>query len=728
MGVTGNRLLAVICVVIFTSPFLHAAPDQEQVPATWDIWGVPHIEASSENALVYAAGWAQMRSHANAVLSLMARSRGRLAETPGNLKLDYALEQDRWVHRMGIASTALQWWEQQRPVERDCLQSFADGINDYAKSHPGDINDELRPVLPIQAVDVLARLAHVMLYDFAVSEAKVADDAGAWRAGIEPTIASVQNRGSNAVAIAPHKSGSAALLMSNPHLPWSDLVRWFEYESVTPQGNFYGVSLLGLPTQVIGFNQKLGWTQTVNPMHSYYLYELKLKGDGYLLDGEPIAFQTRTENIRVRQPSGEFIDKPITLSDSIFGPVVARDKDRALALWVTGKDAAHTLTQYRDMARAQDHETFNRLLKRQQIPIFSIIYADHDGKIAYYFGGRNPASHYDIPRDSVILDGSKRANLWTDVLPLEQLPAIIDPESGWVQNANDPPWTASLPARLSPTDYAKGLVTSPFVNLRAQRIIERLKAAPTVDFNALQNLKLDTGSELALRTLDDLIAAGRQSSDPDSRAGAQILTGWDRAMNADSRGAALFSQWVTLMPADDSIFTVPFDPRKPLAGPRGLAVPAKAALLLGDAVRDLRKKGIAPDVAWGELFKLPGAQRLPANGGPDPLGLIRASYFTRSGPAPGYVANGGDGFSTVVEFGTQPHAVGLLAYGNFTEPSPQGVRDQMQLYADRRLRTLLRAPVAQSDIVLKELIPYVPNHSLRAADAGNRPVPTMPWR
>jgi acyl-homoserine-lactone acylase len=728
MGVTGNRLLAVICVTIFTSPFLHATSAQGQVPVTWDNWGVPHIEASSESALAYAAGWAQMRSHANVVLTLMARSRGRLAETPGHLQLDYALEQDRWVHQMGIAKTALQWWDQQQPIERETLESFADGINDFATAHPDDINDELRAVLPIQAVDVLARLAHVMLYDFAVSAARVAEDAGAWHRGGEPAMASVQNRGSNAVAIAPRKSGSAALLLSNPHLPWSDLVRWFEYESITPEGSFYGVSLLGLPTQVIGFNQKLGWTHTVNPMHSYYLYELKLEGDGYLLDGKPTAFETRTETIRARQPSGEFIEKPITVNDSIFGPVVAHDKNRALALWVTGKDAAHTLTQYRDMARAQNHEAFSRLLKRQQIAIFSIIYADRDGKIAYYFGGRNPASRNDIPRGSIILDGSKRANLWTDVLPLEQVPAVIDPESGWVQNANDPPWTATQPGRLSPTDYPKGLVISPFVNLRAQRIIERLNATPTVDFNALLNLKLDTGSELALRTLDDLIAAGRQASDPDSQAGAQILAAWDRAMNADSHGAPLFSQWVTLMPGDDSIFTVPFDPRKPLAGPRGLAAPAKAAALLGDAVRALRKTGVAPDIAWGEVFKLPGAQRLPANGGPDPLGLIRATYFAQPGPTPDYIANGGDGFSAVVEFGTEPHAMGLLAYGNFTEPSPQGVRDQMQLYADKRLRTLLRAPVAQSDIVLKELIPYVPNHPLRAADAGNRPMPTMPWR
>jgi acyl-homoserine-lactone acylase len=727
MGVTGNRLLAVICVFIFTSPFFNTPFAQDQVPVTWDIWGVPHIEASSENELAYAAGWAQMRNHANTLLSLMARARGRLAETPGALETEYVLEQDRWVRQMGVSKTALQWLQQQQPTERAVLQSFADGINDFAAAHPEAIKDELRAILPIQAVDVLARLAHVMLYDFAVSADKVAEDTSAWNAGLAPALASVQNRGSNAIAIAPRKSGSATLLLSNPHLPWSDLVRWFEYESVTPLGNFYGVSLLGLPTQVIGFNQTLGWTHTVNPMHSYYLYELELQGDGYLLDGKPTAFETRTETLRARLPSGQFIEKHVTVSDSVFGPVVARDKHRALALWVTGKDAAHTLTQYRDMARAQSHEAFNQLLKRQQIAIFSIIYADRYGKIAYYFGGRNPASPYDIPRGSPILDGRKRANLWVDVLPLEQVPAVIDPASGWVQNANDPPWTATQPAPLSPADYPEGLVTSPFVNLRAQRIIEHLDVMAKIDFNALMNLKLDTGSELALRTLDDLIAAGRQSADPDSRAGAQILAGWDRAMNANSRGAPLFSQWVKRMPGDDGIFTVPFDPRKPLAGPRGLAAPAEAAVLLGDAVREMRKTGVPADIAWGEIFKLPGPQKLPANGGPDPLGLIRATYFADSGSTPGYIANGGDGFSAVVAFGTEPHAMGLLAYGNFTEPSPQGVHDQMQLYADKRLRPILQVPVAHGDVVLKELIPYPPNQ-LRPADAGNRPVPTMTER
>ncbi|AZC24461.1 penicillin acylase family protein [Pseudomonas sessilinigenes] len=723
-----NSLLAAVCLLLLFSPFAHASPAQDPIPITWDIWGVPHIEARTEEQLAYAVGWAQMRANANTVLSLMARARGRLAETPGTLGVEKALAQDIWVRQMGVAQTASLWLTQQRDTERAVLESFARGINDFAANHPEQIDAPLRSVLPIRAVDVLARLAHVLLYEFATSPGMIAADTQAWASGAVPAVAEVQNRGSNAIAIAPGKSAGKALLLSNPHLPWSELVRWFEYESITPDNRFYGVSFLGLPMHVIGFSQALGWTHTVNPMHSYYLYELALQGDGYLLDGKRTAFSTRVETVRVRLPSGQFEEKRIEVRDSLFGPVIARDKQRALALWVTGKDAAHTVSQYREMARAQNLDEFNQSLAQQQIAVFSIIYADRNGQIAYYFGGRNPSAQYPIPRASLLLDGRKSNQLWTAVLPLDKLPQITTPQSGWLQNANDPPWTATLPNTLVPSHYPKGLVNSQFVNLRAQRIIEYLKPARSTDFNALVNLKLDTGSELATRTLDDLIAAGRRSTDSESQVGAQILARWDRAMNAGSRGAPLFQQWVKMMPGDDSIFTVPFNPQDPLAGPRGLAEPAKAAATLADAVRQLRKTGASPDIAWGELYKLPGARLRPGNGGPDPLGLIRATYFDDSPSPLEHIANGGDGFTAIVQFDTPPHARGLLAYGNFTEPSPQGVRNQMQLYADKHLRTLLQLPLSRDDITLSERLPYSPARLVRGADLTNPPVPTTTER
>ena len=79
----------------------------------------------------------------------------------------------------------------------------------------------------------------------------------------------LEQMGSNAWAIAPARSASGnALLVSNPHLPWSDVFTWFEAQIVTPETNVYGASLVGSPFVSIAFNDFLGWTQFIVVTHS----------------------------------------------------------------------------------------------------------------------------------------------------------------------------------------------------------------------------------------------------------------------------------------------------------------------------------------------------------------------------------------------------------------------------------------------------------------------------
>ena len=75
----------------------------------------------------------------------------------------------------------------------------------------------------------------------------------------------------------------------------------------------------------------------------------------------------------------------------------------------------------------------------------------------------------------------------------------------------------------------------------------------------------------------------------------------------------------------------------------------------------------ALDVAWGEVFRLPGEANLPANGG-DVIWV----YFAQSGSAPGkdnrFQAVEGDSFVAAIEFSNPVKAVALNSYGNATKP------------------------------------------------------------
>jgi len=47
-----------------------------------------------------------------------------------------------------------------------------------------------------------------------------------------------------------------------------------------------------------------------------------------------------------------------------------------------------------------------------------------------------------------MIPGDTSTTLWTETHPYQDLPRVIDPASGWLQNANDPPWTTTFPLAL----------------------------------------------------------------------------------------------------------------------------------------------------------------------------------------------------------------------------------------------------------------------------------------
>ena len=105
-----------------------------------------------------------------------------------------------------------------------------------------------------------------------------------------------------------------ALLLANPHLPWSGEYLLFEAQLTAPGVyDAYGATLVGIPVLAIAFNDYLGWTHTVNTLDGADLYRLTPDGDGYRFDGATRAFETRTETIQVQQdrwnPAGGVVDR-----------------------------------------------------------------------------------------------------------------------------------------------------------------------------------------------------------------------------------------------------------------------------------------------------------------------------------------------------------------------------------------------------------------------------------
>jgi acyl-homoserine-lactone acylase len=658
----------------------------------WDRYGVPHVFADDVPGLAYGLGWAEMRNHADLILRLYGEARGRAAEYWGE---DY-LDGDEWVRLMGVPERAARWDSALEPRERALLDAFVAGVNDYAREHADALGDDLERVLPVVPSDVLAHVQRVIEFEFVTSRDAVDHAAEDW--GLP---------GSNAWAIAPARTASGhAMLLANPHLPWSGFYRWFEAQLTGGGVNGYGATLVGMPLLAIGFNDAVGWTHTVNTLDGADLYELRLEGDGYRWEDGVRPFEIERQTLKVRTSPGATRDEPFVIRRSVQGPVVAERRGKALALRVVNLDESHLVGQYWDMIRAGNLQEFEAALGRLQMPFFTVMYADRDGHIMHLFGGRvpvRPAGDYDW---SGVVPGAGPRTLWTATHPYADLPRVVDPPSGWLQNANDPPWTTTFPRAIDPDRYPKYMAPR-FMSFRAQRSVRMLEAADHLTFDDLVTDKFSTRFELADRILDDLLAAAGTRTGL-VRDAAAVLDRWDRSAEAESRGAVLFERfWREYVSYTERTgpFATRWDPERPLETPAGLANPAEAVRALQAAALQLGLARQPLDVAWGAIhrLRLDGVD-LAANGGPGDLGIFRVIGY-RNADDGREVATGGDSYVAAIEFANPVRALAVLAPGNATQHGSPHRTDQLGLVADKRLRPVWRTRAEiQANLELREQV------------------------
>jgi len=416
--------------------------------------------------------------------------------------------------------------------------------------------------------------------------------------------------------------------------------------------------------------------------------------------------------IKIRQKDGSFTTENVEVLKTVHGPIIRRDDGVPIAMYAAGLDKPFLLEQVYKMGTAHNFVEFETQLKRLQIPMYNILYADRDGHIEYLFNAPVPKrseGDWDFWNKPVAGDTSKL--LPTGSLTYEELPKAIDPASGYVQNSNEPPWDAAWPTMIDPAKYASYIAPS-FPTFRSDRALRMLSEDPKMSYEMLLKKKLSTRAEGADRLLPDLLAAVDLYGTDRAKKAAAVLKAWDRQAEADSKGALLFWNWSNRfgMPAatQNSLrnFAVPYAVDKPLTTPAGIKDPAAAAAMLDAASEATEKEFGAIDKPWGEFLRLEingqsaGAAAgprgapvdgvdLPGNGGPGAIGIFRVV-------TPGPVKDGfatpvhGDGFTIAMEFSQPIRAKVLVSYGDCSQPGCKHHTDQLPLFAKKQWRDVWR--------------------------------------
>ena len=691
----------------------------------WDNWGVPHIVATHERDAFYAFGWAQMRSHADLLLKLYAMARGRGAEYFGE---DY-LSADRSVRLLGIPALAEQWYQEQESGFKDNLSAFAAGINDFAQRHPEAVSDQVKAVLPVTPQDIIAHTTRIMtVFAAGISE------CGVVLPGFDFNN---QPPGSNGWALGAQFSSSGnTMLLANPHLSWHGMETLFEAHLLMPDLNLYGAALVGSPVLQIAFNDHLGWTHTVNPIDGCDLYQLKLASDhlneGYWLDGVVHDFTSSRETIRIRRADGRMDSEILTIRRAVQGPVIEHAGEvLSIRLALLETQLLNGMNrQWWEMGRATNLEKFQEILSGGHLPLFNVIYADADKHIMLAFNGIIPQRSTGDAffwRKTVAGDDSRL--IWKKAHHYQDLPRVINPDSGWVQNSNGAPWYMTLP-KLDKNQYPENIVVD-VTNNRELQSLRMLAPRQAMSFEELIIAKHSTHSLAADQLLDDVLSVALASSDPLVHQAAAIWHRWDRQFLAGSRGARLFSLWfekwieATIAKAikenPDYVFTPdqllgslfysqPLDPARPLITPHGLADKPLALYALREAIAQLLDETGKLDITWGEVARLRrDGIDLPGNGADTDLGVFREIVYEPD--VDGKLKSSyGDSFIAVIEFSKPVRAQVLMTYGNATQSPFFETYNQLDLAAKQQLRPVWRSRnEIEDNVKVREILTYATN-------------------
>lgn len=690
-------VLAVVTSCARTPPELPSADVlANQATIRRDTYGIPHILAESEEAAAFAFGFAQAEDHAAEIGRRYIEARGEEARYFGeaglNNDVSMAMFDNVAASRAALARIT--------PLYRRIIGAYAAGVNRYVQAH----RSELPEWMPeITAADVLASTrasAASSLGGGAVLRRLREKYEGA--PGTREDLAWIDEApGSNAFALHGSRTTTGKpILLGNPHLQWGSLY-WEAHVRVPGRIDFYGSTLVGIPVLRAGFNDRLGFVTTNNAPDLDDIFALQLdpaRADHYLFSGKSMPLRRRDATVQVRNADGSMRAESRTFWDSHLGTIIYRNAERAFAVKSARLDAFQYFQGFYELSKTRTLADWMAALRYNYVPTSNFTYADAAGNILYFWNGRVPVRREGVDY-RLDVEASSPADVWTRFHPMDDLPRLLNPPGGYVQNANNPPQFVSLrdPLDMSkfPSHFERGTLA-----LRPQLALDLLEQKPSYSVQDVIDIKYSTRLLLAERVKADVIAAVRGTADApeDARAGADALEGWDNRVAADSRGAVLFQRfWDLYSRAVRSPFATPWQPENPATTPSGISDPAAAVAHLAAAVAAVREQHGSERVAWGDVNRFrAGSLDLPGTGATGTYGAYRVMTFDAqavpglrvAGHVPGRATpvGFGDAWVLLVDFSNPGRAQSVLAYGQTTNQASPHSSDQLRIFAEHRLR------------------------------------------
>jgi acyl-homoserine-lactone acylase len=672
-----------------------------------DSYGVPHIYGPTDASCVFGYIYAQAEDNFWQIEDSYIRALGRASEVYG----ERTLADDMLNRALEIPRLAKAEYDRTTGRARELSNAMADGLN-YFLAHNPQVKPRLITHFEPWYSFAFSRYTIYQQFIYGKSGLKVEEIKGAVQAldssGAAAGSSTVSLNipingldepqeepivGSNMWTVTPSKSASGhAMLFINPHQPFFGAGQWYEGHVHSNEGwNLSGASFFGSPYPSIGHNEYLGWSHTVNDPDIVDVFIEKfddLKN--------PLAYRygagTRnaidwTGTIAVKTAKG-IEPRNFKFRKTHHGPIVAVREGKPLSIRLAQLEEGGWIDEWYAMGKAKTMAEFKAAMSKSAIPMFNAMAADREGNIFYVYNGSVPRrpTKFDWSKP---VDGSNPEAEWQGYHSFNELPQLMNPKTGFMQNCNQTPFTTTAegnPAKESFPNY----MTRESDNARARISRRILSTHDKFSFDDWTRAGLDTTVLESETQIPDLAADWEKLKTSDAARAGKLadaiaeLKSWNHVSTIESKPMTLFALW----------FERVGRLRAAKVNDEWLKIRA-----LEEVIADLSRDFGTWRVAWGDVNRLQRIQSggeletfsderpsLPIAGAPGPIGIVNNFYARPEKGQKRRYGVAGTSFVSVVEFGPKVQARSLLVFGESADPKSPYNFDQAQLYSKKEFK------------------------------------------
>ncbi len=547
--------------------------------------GTPHVEANTKADMYWGQGYVHARDRGVQMLMMRVLGQGRVCELLNDN--DESLGVDKFFRQMNWHNNLKVELEKFNEEDQLSMQSYADGVNAaFAEKTPWEFKllgykpEKWSPLDSIMISRMVGYLTlaqsqaemerlFVEMVQADISKEKleelfpgnlgeldidllkkvnlgerIVNPASLWNLAAPRMMAS-----NNWVISGARTKSGQPILANDPHLETNRLPNVWS-EIVLSCGGHYimGGTMPGTPGVLTGRTPDLAWGVTYAFVDSVDSWIEDCKDGKYLYEDEWLDFDVRTEIIKRKKQD----DLTISFYENKHGTLDGDPHHAGLYLatrWTASDSGAITLGALLRLAEISTVKECMDTIGKVETG-WDFVIADKAGNIGFQMTGKVPKRRAGIS-GFIPLPGWKAENDWDAYLSVDEMPRILNPESGFFATANE-----------DLNRYGKeNPINMPMGSYRAERINALLAEKDDFTVEDVYAMHADLYSLQAKRFMEILrpILTTKSTKGHEGKSEGKnnksssfvslsdlsvekirILRDWDLCYDAESQGAYLF--------------------------------------------------------------------------------------------------------------------------------------------------------------------------------------------